>query len=141
MPIIKGWIDDFRPFVRCKVAGEASPELKVDVVALIDTGSNEVMVHPDLAARLGLVTTGSIHSERVGIAGNLDATRVVISFFGAPDTQNFNTWNCDARALISDFGSSAELLIGMNVLAHGKLTIDGSFVEIVGPRQDGAGLP
>jgi hypothetical protein len=121
MPVyINGWLEDFRPKVRCRISPAGAPfgPLKgVEVTALVDTGATDCHIRPTLQQTLGLRETERAHTSNVGVAGIKPATRITATLVGQNEQGQLRAWAAtDARAFIDEFDPTVDVILGMNVL-------------------------
>jgi predicted aspartyl protease len=121
MPVyIAGWLDDFRPKVRCRitpVGAPFGPSEGCEVTALVDTGATDCHIRPALQQMLGLPETERAHTSNVGVAGIKPATRITVTLVGQNQHGQVQAWGAtDARAFIDEFDPTVDVILGMNVL-------------------------
>lgn len=121
MPVhITGWLDDYRPKVRCRVTHVGAPygpNEGTELISLIDTGATDCHIRPDMLRRLGLQETERAHTSNVGIAGIKPATRITTTLVGLNEHGQTAAWAAiDARCFVDEFDPSVDMILGMNVL-------------------------
>lgn len=113
----------FPPILTCKnleADGKDIPSCKAR--ALIDTGASSSVIHPDVAAKLGLVHTGY---QNITSVQNTEKQPV---YFG---TMAFSWGARKELPLIACPLTNVQCLIGRDVLQHWYLTYDGGGGTIV----------
>lgn len=122
--ITQGYADDFKPLVRLQV-WKAGASDRRDVVALIDTGATDCTVRAQLAHDLRLVIGDKVHTHNVGGSGLKASSRIDVLFHGVDEHGDPTSLAFEnARCLIDDFHPSFEMILGMNILRFGRLTLD-----------------
>lgn len=85
---------------------------------LWDTGTSTTVITPDVAARLGILPDTEHSMGLHGLGGTTDAPTVVAAI-GFPNGQAFGPIEMAVHEL-----PSVDVLIGMDVISIGKLTIE-----------------
>lgn len=121
MPVyLNGWLEDFRPKVRCRltpVGAAYGSNCGHEVIALVDTGATDCTISPALQQSLGLPVTETAHTANIGVAGVKPATRLNVTLVGQNENGSPHSWSAiDARTFIDDFDPSVEFILGMNVM-------------------------
>lgn len=121
MPVhFTGWLDDYRPKVRCRIThvGAAyGPGEGMELIALVDTGATDCHIRPDMLLKLGLQETERAHTSNVGVAGIKPATRITATLVGLNEHGQTAAWSATgARCFVDEFDPSVEMILGMNVL-------------------------
>lgn len=87
--------------------------------ALIDTGADHTVISRDLAERLELKPKAGFKVMNHGVHSSAESEVVLPNIF-LPDCN----LTLDTDAVVADMSQGASILIGMNVISQGKLTLD-----------------
>lgn len=87
--------------------------------ALIDTGADHTVISRDLAERLELKPKADFKIVNHGIHSSAESEVVLPNIF-LPDCKLV----LDTDAVVADMMQDVSILIGMNVISKGKLTLD-----------------